>query len=90
MNESEAGSDATFIKTMAEKEGKDYLLNGRKCFITNGSIAHLYSVFAVTDPDQGTDGISAFVVEEWNPRPQFWQERGKAGDERFGDNRCDL
>ena len=49
----EGGSEFASIKTTAKKQGKDYLLNGRKCFITNGSIAHLYSVFAVTDPERG-------------------------------------
>jgi alkylation response protein AidB-like acyl-CoA dehydrogenase len=63
LNELE-GSDIASLKTTAKKEGKDYLLNGRKCFITNGSIAQFYSVFAVTDHERGKKGISAFVVED--------------------------
>ena len=78
-NESESGSDVASIKTSAKKQGKDYLLNGRKCFITHGSIAHLYSVFAVTDPGQGTKGISAFVVENGTPGLPFGKKEEKIG-----------
>jgi alkylation response protein AidB-like acyl-CoA dehydrogenase len=63
LTESEGSSDVSSIKSRAEKQGMDYLLNGHKDFITYGSVAHIYIVFAVTDPDQGEKGISAFVVE---------------------------
>jgi alkylation response protein AidB-like acyl-CoA dehydrogenase len=79
LNESEAGSDAILIKTRAQKEGKNYLLNGRKCFITNGSIAHLYAVFASTHPKKGIDGISAFVVEGETPGLHFGKKEEKIG-----------
>jgi len=78
-NESESESGVASIKTSAKRQGKDYLLNGRKCFITHGSIANLYSVFAVTGPGQGTEGISAFVVENGTPGLQFGKKEEKIG-----------
>ena len=78
-NESEGSSDTTLIKTSAKKEGKDYLLNGRKCFITNGSIAQIYSVFALTHPDRGREGISAFVMEDGTPGLRFGEKEKKLG-----------
>jgi len=78
-NESESESDVASIKTSAKRRGKDYLLYGRKCFITHGSIANLYSVFAVTGPDQGTKGISAFIVENGTPGLQFGKKEEKIG-----------
>ena len=79
LTESEAGLDATSIKTKAEKQGTDYVLNGRKCFITNGSVAHLYVVFAATDPEGRAKGISAFVVEEGTSGLSFGQKEEKIG-----------
>lgn len=73
------GSDIVSIKTTAKKQGKDYLLNGRKCFITNGSIAQFYSVFAVTDPERGRVGISAFVVEDGTSGLSFNKREEKIG-----------
>ena len=64
LTEMGGGSDIVSIKTTAKKQGRDYLLNGRKCFITHGSIAQFYSVFAVTDPKREREAISAFVVED--------------------------
>ncbi|SHI53451.1 butyryl-CoA dehydrogenase [Dethiosulfatibacter aminovorans DSM 17477] len=63
-----AGSDASSIDTVAEKDGDDYILNGRKCFITNGPICDFITVFAKTDTKaKGVSGISAFIVEaDWN------------------------
>lgn len=77
--EAEAGLDAGFIKTKAEKEGEDYLLNGRKYFVTNGSVADLYSVFAVTDTGQRVKGISAFVVEKGTSGLSFGRKQKKIG-----------
>jgi alkylation response protein AidB-like acyl-CoA dehydrogenase len=79
LSEPEAELDVSSLKTRAEKQGKDYLLNGRKCFITNGSIARLYSVFAITDPGQGEKGVSAFVVEEGTPGLSFSRREEKIG-----------
>ena len=79
LTELEGGSDIISIKTTAKKQGKDYLLNGRKCFITNGSIAQFYSVFAVTDPERGREGISAFVVEDGTSGLSFGKREEKIG-----------
>ncbi len=79
LTEQGGGSEIASIKTTAKKQGKDYLLNGRKCFITNGSIARLYSVFAVTDPERGEGGISAFVVEDGTPGLSFGKKEDKIG-----------
>ena len=79
LTEPEAGSDAASIKTTAVKHGSGYLINGRKRFITNGSVAHLYSVFAATDPKQRADGISAFVVEDGTPGLSFGKKEEKMG-----------
>jgi alkylation response protein AidB-like acyl-CoA dehydrogenase len=57
------------MRTRAERRGDTYVLNGLKHFITNAGIAHVNTVFAVTDPTAGTRGISAFVVE--GDRPGF-------------------
>jgi alkylation response protein AidB-like acyl-CoA dehydrogenase len=73
------GTNIASIVTTAKKEGKDYLLNGRKCFITNGSIARFYSVFATTDPEQGREGVSAFVVEDGTSGLRFGKKEEKIG-----------
>ncbi len=62
LTEPQAGSDASAIKTRAEKRGNHYVLNGSKQFITSGSRADVAIVFAVTDPEKGKKGISAFIV----------------------------
>ena len=64
LTEPNAGSDAGGTETTAEDMGDHYLLNGEKIFITNGGEADTYVVFAVTTPDIGTRGISAFIVEK--------------------------
>ena len=64
LTEPEAGSDAASMKSRAVKKGDKYILNGSKCFITNGGVASTYSVFAMTDPENGVRGISAFIVEK--------------------------
>lgn len=63
LTEPGAGSDAAAIRTRAIRDGNDYILTGAKHFISNGNYASLFTVFAVTDPDQKHHGISAFVVE---------------------------
>ncbi len=64
LTEPNAGSDAGGTETTAILEGDHYILNGEKIFITNGGVADVYIVFAVTTPDIGTRGISAFIVEK--------------------------
>ena len=64
LTEPNAGSDAGGTETTAQDMGDHYLLNGEKIFITNGGEADTYVVFAVTTPDIGTRGISAFIVEK--------------------------
>ena len=67
LTEREAGSDAGSLKTKAVKSGDSYILNGSKCFITNGGVAGLYVVFANTAPGKGPRGISAFIVPRETP-----------------------
>lgn len=64
LTEPNAGSDAGGTETTAVLQGDHYILNGEKIFITNAPIADTYVVFAVTTPDIGTKGISAFIVEK--------------------------
>ncbi|SDX03459.1 acyl-CoA dehydrogenase [Marininema mesophilum] len=62
LTEPGAGSDVNALSTRAVRDGGEWVINGRKCFITNGGIADLYVVFARTDPKGGYQGVSAFVV----------------------------
>lgn len=64
LTEAEAGSDAAALKTKARKEGDYWVLNGSKLFITNGSLAEIHVVMAVTDPEKERKGISAFILEK--------------------------
>jgi alkylation response protein AidB-like acyl-CoA dehydrogenase len=79
LNEAEGESEVSFMKTRAEKQGSDYLVNGHKCFVAHGSLAKLYSVFAVTHPEGGAQGISAFVVEDGTPGLLFGKREEKIG-----------
>ncbi|MCE5206831.1 MAG: acyl-CoA dehydrogenase family protein [Chloroflexi bacterium] len=62
LTEPGAGSDSGAMATRAVKKGDKYIINGTKCFITNGPVANLITVFAMTDASKGVKGISAFVV----------------------------
>jgi alkylation response protein AidB-like acyl-CoA dehydrogenase len=64
LTEPEAGSDAAALRTKAVKKGDHWVLNGTKLFITNGSLAEIAVVVAVTDPEKGRDGVSAFILEK--------------------------
>lgn len=64
LTEPESGSDAASLNTTAVLQGDYYLLNGRKCFVTNGGTADLYTVFVTTRPGERTKGISVFIVEK--------------------------
>ena len=79
LTESESEPDILSIKTTAKKQSKDYLLNGRKGFVGNGSTANFYSVFAASDPGRRTEGISAFVVDDGTPGLHFGKKEEKVG-----------
>ncbi len=77
--EPDAGSDILSMKTRAAGTGERYVLNGRKCFITNGSVADVLTVYAYTNPDKGARGISAFVVEKGTPGLVYGKNENKMG-----------
>lgn len=67
LSEPEAGSDAASMRTRAVRDGDEWVLNGVKRWITNAGVSQFYTVFATTDPDARSRGISAFVVEASDP-----------------------
>jgi alkylation response protein AidB-like acyl-CoA dehydrogenase len=79
LTEPGSGSDAGAMRTRAERRGDTYVLNGVKHFITNAGIAHINTVFAVTDPSMGTHGTSAFVVEADRPGFRMGKAENKMG-----------
>ncbi|AWI04830.1 acyl-CoA dehydrogenase family protein [Clostridium drakei] len=79
LTEENAGSDAGGTETTAVLEGDYYILNGEKIFITNGGEADTYIIFAVTTPNIGTHGISAFIVEKGWEGFSFGQHYDKMG-----------
>jgi alkylation response protein AidB-like acyl-CoA dehydrogenase len=79
LSEPEAGSDAGGMKTRAVRDGDSYVLNGVKRWITNAGLSEYYTVMAVTDPDAGARGISAFVVERSDEGVSFGKPEKKMG-----------
>jgi alkylation response protein AidB-like acyl-CoA dehydrogenase len=79
LTEPGSGSDAGAMRTRAERRGDTYVLNGVKHFITNAGIAHINTVFAVTDPSAGSHGTSAFVVEADRPGFRMGKSENKMG-----------
>jgi alkylation response protein AidB-like acyl-CoA dehydrogenase len=79
LTEPGAGSDASGIRTRAVKQGDTYVLNGSKIFITNGEVADIFIVFAVTDPEKGAKGVSAFIVERGTPGFSIGKKEHKMG-----------
>ncbi len=79
LTESEAGSDAGGVKTRAIRDGDHYILNGTKQWITNGGEAQIYTVIALTDPERGARGASAFIVEEGTPGFSYGKKEDKMG-----------
>lgn len=79
LTEREAGSDASAQKTTAKKVGSEYIINGSKCFISNGGLASLYVVFANSSPERGTRGLSAFIVPRETPGITIGKEEDKLG-----------
>ena len=87
LTEPNAGSDASKGQTEAKLEGDHYVMNGSKIFITNGYVADVFVVFAMTDKSKGTKGISAFIVESLLPRLLRRQARGEDGPARLSHRR---
>jgi butyryl-CoA dehydrogenase len=79
LTEPETGSDAASIKTRAVRDSDEYVINGAKQFITSAPFAHLFVVFAVTDPDKKHRGISALLVEKGTPGFSVGREENKLG-----------
>jgi alkylation response protein AidB-like acyl-CoA dehydrogenase len=79
LSEPEAGSDAASMKTRAVRDGDEFVLNGVKRWITNAGVSDYYTVMAVTDPEAGARGISAFVVEKDDTGVSFGAPEKKMG-----------
>ena len=79
LSEKESGSDAGSMKTRAVKEGDHYVLNGEKKWNTGGAVASINAIFAVTNPDRGSRGISALLVEDGMPGYRKGKEEDKMG-----------
>ncbi|KAB2445506.1 acyl-CoA dehydrogenase AcdA [Bacillus luti] len=79
LTETGSGSDAGGMKTIAKRDGDHYVLNGSKIFITNGGIADIYVVFALTDPESKQRGTSAFIVESDTPGFSVGKKESKLG-----------
>jgi alkylation response protein AidB-like acyl-CoA dehydrogenase len=79
LSEPEAGSDAANMKTRAVRDGDSWVLNGTKRWITNAGVSEFYTVMAVTDPEAGARGISAFVVEKSDEGVSFGAPEKKMG-----------
>ena len=79
LTEAGAGSDAAQVATTAVLDGDEWVLNGSKCFITNGGEAEVYTILASTDKTKGTKGITAFIVEKDTPGFTFGKKEHKLG-----------
>ncbi len=79
ITEASAGSDSSNVKTRARRDGDYYVLNGTKQFITNGSVAKIYSVIASTNPSRGARGLSAFIIEDGTPGFTYGKIEDKMG-----------
>ncbi|WP_163574427.1 isovaleryl-CoA dehydrogenase [Halomonas faecis] len=88
MSEPGAGSDVVSMKLRARKEGDHYVLNGNKMWITNGPDADVLVVYAKTDPDAGSKGITAFIIEKGMAGFSTAQKLDKLG--MRGSNTCEL
>ncbi|MBP1765462.1 MAG: acdA [Firmicutes bacterium] len=88
LTEPNAGSDAGAVATTARREGDEYVINGAKCFISNGGLASVYTVLASTDKSKGLKGLSAFIVERDRPGVSVGKEENKMGIRTS--NTCDV
>ena len=88
LTEPGAGSDAGAVATAAVKDGDDYILNGTKCFITNGGLADIFVIFANARKSAGIRGLTAFIVEKGTPGFSIGKEEHKMGIR--ASNTCEL
>ena len=88
LTEPGAGSDAGACRTTATKVGDEYIINGRKCFITNGGLANIMTVVASTDRSSGVKGLSMFLVDADTPGVSVGKEEDKMGLRLS--NTCDM
>ena len=88
LTEPGAGSDAGAVATTAVKDGDEYVLNGTKCFITNGGLAEIFVIFANTRKSAGVRGLTAFIVEKDTPGFSAGKEEHKMGIR--ASNTCEL
>lgn len=88
LTEPGAGSDAGAVATTAVKDGDDYILNGTKCFITNGGIADIYVIFANARKSAGIRGLTAFIVDRNTPGFSTGKKENKMGIR--ASNTCEL
>lgn len=88
MSEANSGSDVVSMQLHAEKQGDEYVLNGTKMWITNGPDAHVLVVYAKTDKQAGSKGITAFLIEKNMPGFKTAQKLDKLG--MRGSNTCEL
>ncbi|HOO76604.1 MAG TPA: acyl-CoA dehydrogenase family protein [bacterium] len=79
LTEPESGSDAGATRTTAVADGDEYVINGTKCFITNGGVADIFTVIAITDRAKGSRGASAFIVEKGTPGFSVGKDENKMG-----------
>jgi alkylation response protein AidB-like acyl-CoA dehydrogenase len=79
LSEAGAGSDAASMQTRAVRDGDSWVLNGTKMWITNAGVSQFYTVMAVSDPDQGARGISAFIVDKGDRGVSFGPPEKKLG-----------
>jgi alkylation response protein AidB-like acyl-CoA dehydrogenase len=79
LSESEAGSDASALKTKAERKGDSWVINGSKKWISNAGESEFYTVIAQTDPSLGSKGITAFVIEKSDSGVSFGAPEKKMG-----------
>jgi len=79
LTEPGAGSDSAAVRTTAIRDGDDYIINGSKCFISNGGVAGIYTVLASTDRSLGTKGLTAFIVERDREGITIGKEEDKMG-----------
>ncbi len=88
MSEPGAGSDVVSMRLRADRQGDNYILNGNKMWITNGPDADIYVIYAKTDPDAGSKGITAFILERDTPGFSRSPKLDKLG--MRGSNTCEL